>query len=208
MRNARIQLEAGGCYHIYNHAVGKDSIFRNDENYEFFLRKLSTRILPFADIYAYCLMVNHFHFVLRIKQPGELMTLWPEKIKAPEIKPNEPWFDPLVNKIIVNEFACMFNSYVQAYNHQYNRQGALLKESFQRKNIDDSLYLIRLICYVNNNPVNDGFVTKPGDWKYSSYNSTLSDKPTKVAREAVLELFGGKEKFLLLHKKYLGDELD
>jgi putative transposase len=79
---SHILLETGGIYHIYNHAVGWDNIFLEEENYRFFLRKLVSRISPFAEILAYCLMPNHFHLVIRIKDKKELPEGWPEKMRA------------------------------------------------------------------------------------------------------------------------------
>ena len=68
-------MEAGNFYHIYNHANGSENLFRNDENYNFFLRKWSQHIEPIADSYAYCLMPNHFHFLVRIKDEEDLEKL-------------------------------------------------------------------------------------------------------------------------------------
>jgi hypothetical protein len=60
-------LEPGAYYHIYNHANGSDNLFRNDDNYMFFLKKYSEFISPVADTFAYCLMPNHFHLAVRMK---------------------------------------------------------------------------------------------------------------------------------------------
>ena len=54
-------------YHIYNHANGDDNIFREQDNYRFFLEKYVKYINPVADTFAYCLMRNHFHLMVRIK---------------------------------------------------------------------------------------------------------------------------------------------
>jgi putative transposase len=197
MKNSHVLLETGGHYHIFNHAVGKDNIFREDDNYLFFLRKLPSRITPFADVLAYCLMPNHFHFVFRIKDHEVLMELWRDKLKKLEseraLKKLSllPW-NALLDQVITTQFANLFNSYVQSYNKKYSRQGTLLKESFQRKRIDTSEYLLKLICYVHNNPVEHGFSGEPGDWKFSSYNAILKTGMTHVMREDVLELFGGR----------------
>ena len=67
MKNYLPPLEADNYYHIYNHAVGQDNLFKKDENYNFFLKKYANYINPIADTFAYCLMPNHFHFLVRIK---------------------------------------------------------------------------------------------------------------------------------------------
>jgi putative transposase len=180
-----IILEAGGVYHIYNHAVGSENIFKEDENYLFFLRKFSTRITPFTEVLAFCLMPNHFHFVLRIKDKKDLVALWKEKlprVKAKRERKNssETLDHILLDELIINEFGSLFNSYVHAFNKKYSRRGSLLKESFQRKIVDSDIGLIKLISYVHNNPVEHGFTSCREDWKYSSYNAILSEKKTII----------------------------
>ena len=61
-----MQFESGHIYHIYNEGNNRQKIFHDRENYLFFLRKIRTHILPFADILAWCLMPNHFHLMVYI----------------------------------------------------------------------------------------------------------------------------------------------
>jgi len=64
-------LEPNNLYHIYNQGNNRQQIFFEKENYYFFLRKMSTHLLPYADIIAWCLMPNHFHWMLWVhKNPG------------------------------------------------------------------------------------------------------------------------------------------
>ncbi|MBN2730712.1 MAG: hypothetical protein JXR53_15915, partial [Bacteroidales bacterium] len=60
-------FESGNYYHVYNRAIGGEKLFLEKENYEYFLFKWQEFINPIADIYAYCLMPNHFHFLLKLK---------------------------------------------------------------------------------------------------------------------------------------------
>ncbi len=55
-------------FHIYNHANGFENVFKEAENYRFFLEKYQLHISPIAETYAYCLMPNHFHLVVRIRK--------------------------------------------------------------------------------------------------------------------------------------------
>src|SRR5437879_4083259 len=112
----------------------------------------------------------------------------------------------IFDELIITQFANLFNSYVQAYNRKYFRQGSLLKESFQRKRIETMDYLVKVICYVHNNPVNHGFSEREG-WKYSSYNAFMSDSKTSILRDEVLEMFGGKDNFVFIHQKNISDEI-
>jgi len=68
---SKIPLEPDNFYHIYNHAVSKENIFRSEENFDFFLKKYHKYISPIADTFAYCLMPNHFHFAVKIKSADE-----------------------------------------------------------------------------------------------------------------------------------------
>jgi len=63
-----MQFESGHIYHIFNQGNNRQMIFFDRENYLFFLRKMRTHILPFADILAWCLMPNHFHLMVYVNQ--------------------------------------------------------------------------------------------------------------------------------------------
>lgn len=57
-------------YHVYNQGNNKQKIFFAEENYHFFIRKMKTHLLPHAHLLCYCLMPNHFHWLLIPKQAG------------------------------------------------------------------------------------------------------------------------------------------
>ena len=61
-------IEEGCLYHIFNRGNNSEKIFFEEENYRYFLKLLKKYIVPVADIYAYCLLRNHFHFLVRIKK--------------------------------------------------------------------------------------------------------------------------------------------
>ena len=63
-----MQFETGHIFHIYNQGNNRQKIFFNRENYLFFLRKIKIYILPYADILAWCLMPNHFHFMVLVNE--------------------------------------------------------------------------------------------------------------------------------------------
>lgn len=60
-------------YHVVNHAVGNENLFRNDENYLFFLRKYAMYMPSVCDTIAYCLMPNHIQFLLRTQPEKRLV---------------------------------------------------------------------------------------------------------------------------------------
>lgn len=61
-------LEEGGYYHVYNRANGKDNLFRQKQDYQHFLRLYQKYMLPVVDTFAWVLMPNHFHLLVRIKE--------------------------------------------------------------------------------------------------------------------------------------------
>ena len=166
-------LEKDKYYHIYNKGINGTEIFKNDRNKTFFLNQFSKYLSIKISIFAYCLMDNLFHFVIRLNDEPEIVT---------------------------QGFSNFFNSYAKAFNKQNNRTGSLFEKHFKRKRLDDENYLKHLITYVHLNPkhhLNLDF-TK---FKYSSYQSYLSSKETKLEREEVLELFDGLENFIYFHNQ-------
>jgi putative transposase len=61
-----MQFETNNIYHIYNRGNNSQILFFNRENYLFFLQKAKTYITPYGDILAWCLMPNHFHFMVYV----------------------------------------------------------------------------------------------------------------------------------------------
>ena len=59
-----MQFESNHIYHLFNRGNNSQRIFFQRDNYLFFLQKIRTHILPFADILAWCLMPNHFHLMI------------------------------------------------------------------------------------------------------------------------------------------------
>lgn len=81
MINKQAILKPENTYHVYNRANGNEKLFLSDENYCYFLKKYDEYIYPIADTFCYCLMPNHFHFLIRIKEESVLKNFFKEKIK-------------------------------------------------------------------------------------------------------------------------------
>ena len=77
MQDKKSILQSDCFYHIYNRANGNELIFLKNENYRFFLQQYKKYILPIADTFCYCLMPNHFHFLVRIKSQEQLLSTFP-----------------------------------------------------------------------------------------------------------------------------------
>jgi len=172
-------FEAGQYYHVYNRGNNSENIFIEERNYNYFLEKLKKYILPIADVYAYCLLKNHFHIVLRIKDKINLPEKFKEKIHLP--------------------FSNLFNSYSKSLNKAYDRTGSLFQEHLQRNRIENEEYLRQLILYVHLNPVKHKFSKDFQFYRHSSYRSYLSDKQSNIDREFILGLFNDLENFIFCH---------
>ena len=65
-------LDYGKFYHIYNRGINSCNVFTETDNYQYFLNLYDKHISPVADTYAWVLMKNHFHFLVRIKELQDL----------------------------------------------------------------------------------------------------------------------------------------
>ena len=166
-------LEFGHYYHIYHRGNNGNDVFLEDENYPYFLRLYAKYIEPIADTYAWCLMKNHFHFLVRIQEKDEI------------ISSNLTYNTTDVPKVIepYRQFSHWLNAYTQGINKRHHRTGSLFERKFERKRVTSETYLKQLIYYIHNNPVKANLVTKQEDWIFSSScdyngmrNGTLCNK--------------------------------
>lgn len=185
-------LDFEHTYHIFNRAIGNEQLFVVDENYRFFLEKVKEYLLPFADVLSYCLMPNHFHFLVRFKSLEEVFVETLPKFKTLEELKAE-------NTFLSKQFSRLFSSYTQAYNKVYHRKGSLFMKNFKRIKVQENQYLLKLVHYIHSNPKEAGLVQKISDWKYSSYNAILSNSPTFIKRKEVIDLFDDLENFKYVH---------
>ena len=190
MKNYKpIPLENGNYYHIYNRGNNGIDVFFDSESYYHFLRLFDKYITPIAETYAWCLLKNHFHILVYIKLDNEIdySTLEYSTVEKPKV------LDPS------KQFGHLFNAYTQAINKKFNRTGALFEKPFERKQITSEKYLQNVIYYIHNNPVQHGFVKQMSLYPWSSFESIVSDKPTKLKRQDVIDLYGTKVDFLDYH---------
>ncbi|MEX0648456.1 MAG: hypothetical protein WD139_11770 [Balneolaceae bacterium] len=149
MAQPRIPPEPGRFYHIWTHANGSENLFRLDENYGYFLAKYRHYIQPVADTFAYCLMPNHLHLMVRVKEEEEVL----EFLRIKKLNPNLQGFQNLggLSNVISQQFSNLFNAYTKAFNKYYERKGSLFISNFKRKQINSDNYFGTLIAYIHNN---------------------------------------------------------
>ena len=170
-----IPLYKDKLYHIYNRGNGKEKLFFNEENYKYFLRQYKKYLSGFIDTFAYCLLPNHFHLLVRIKSD----------------KP----------ELVSQMFRKFFISYSMSINIQEKRKGNLFQRGFKRKLIDDEKYFYSAVYYIHANPVHHKIVKDFRNYKFSSYNSLLGNNKTKLCSDEVIGWFGGKGKFISYHSE-------
>lgn len=186
MPNPKTPLEPGNYYHIYNRGIDSCNIFRENDNYEYFLALYDKYITSVAETYAWVLMKNHFHLLVRIlpSNPQGIRNL--EGLEKTE-------------KRISQQFSNLFNAYTKAFNKRYDRTGSLFEHTFRRKLITNKTYLKQVILYIHNNPVHHGFCSHPLEYPWSSYLTCISLKPTKLHRDAVIGWFDNQANFKHWH---------
>ena len=169
-------------YHIFNRGVAKMPIFNNAFDYKHFIntflyyqvdgpkprfsffRKQPTTLennVKIVDIICYCLMPNHFHFLLRQKK--------------------ENGITEFVSKIS--------NSYTKYFNVKNNRVGPLLQGEFKSVYVESNEQLLHLSRYIHLNPL-IGYVVKELDsYRWSSYHEYLGLKEGICSKDEVIGQF-------------------
>jgi putative transposase len=205
-----IPLEHGKYYHIYNRGINGEDLFRNNSNYQYFLKLYDKYIKLIADTYAWCLMRNHFHLLVRIKEESEILP-YSKPLTGSEttVRVNPP--NPLSVAFrpdsglhkrpnYEKQFSHLFNAYAQAYNKMHSRHGGLFETPFRRIQVTSEKYFKHLVFYIHNNPIHHGFVEEMIEYPWSSYLSVIDVRPTKIKREKVIEWFNGKTNLIGFHK--------
>jgi putative transposase len=183
-----VALQHGQYYHIYNCGINGERLFREATNYEYFLKLYEKYIDPIAETFAWCLMGNHFHLLVRIREEAE-------NIKHLNLTGFKNLSDLEKNTPPHQHFSNLFNAYSKAINKRYHRHGSLFERPFKRKLIDNEKYLKQLVLYIHNNPVHHGFCNHPVEYAWSSYLTCISAKPAKIKCTSVLNWFDDIHRF-------------
>src|ERR1035437_5074995 len=165
-----VTLEYGRYYHIFNCGINGTSLFKEKENYEYFLLLYDKYISCIAETYAWCLMPNHFHLLIQIKEEKNILPFVIDNSKE-KIKRKEFSKEQNIGKkpIPYRQFSHLFNSYAQALNKRENRHGGLFETPFHRIEVTSQSYFKNLVYYIHYNPVHHGFVKDMIEYPWSSY---------------------------------------
>lgn len=186
MSNKVVKFEPNNFYHIVNHAIANENLFLEETNYNFFLKKYLKYLPLVSSTYAYCLMLNHIHFLIKTHSEKDLLVN--KKFKGD------------FHKLIANEISNTLNSYAKAYNKVYKRRGSLWVGSTKRFLIKNEKHLKTVIKYIHLNPVNHNFCSHPDDWEFSSFKTIIQDSRSFIKKDEIIGLFDGKDGFIQYHR--------
>lgn len=172
-----MQFFPNNLYHVYNQGNNKQKIYFKNNDYLLFLKLFRSTVLPFSSVVSYCLMPNHFHF----------MILTDERCTA-KVKQGGLLLDP-----VTNAFRKLLSSYCRIHNTENQKTGSLFRQKTKskclsgvsefRNPLDTRDYYVKCFHYLHQNPLRAGLVNKLEDWEYSSFQDyagirkgTLVDK--------------------------------
>jgi putative transposase len=177
-----MHFEPDQLYHVYNRGNGKQRIFFNKGNYLYLLKKIREEWSPYADVLAFCLMPNHFHFIIRVKPAGCIYVVIKDRLTHMQ------FLSKAIGKTL--------SSYARAINMEQNRSGNLFQRKTKAKNMSecDESYLLNCLHYIHSNPVAAGMVHHEKNWPFSSYLDYCGlRKGTLCNRELFFEVSGISE---------------
>jgi len=143
-----------GCYyHVFNHAIASEDLFKDVDNYEYFLKQFNHHLAHYVDLIGFCLLPNHFHLLIQVK--------W---LVKDEIE---------THNRVLQSFSNFQNGYSKAINKRHERKGRLVQDTINRKRIHDEDNLKNVAKYIYQNPVKHGFCDHPHKWEYCQMDETL-----------------------------------
>lgn len=175
-------FEENGIYHIYNRS--NELVFKDRDNYIFFLDKVSKLLSPNCNIMAWVLMPNHFHFL--IEATNESCKLTNEKHR-PDLQ------------LLSKNIGILLSSYSQAFNKQNNRRGNLFAHKTKAKLLNDSInqtnrssigkldYATACFLYIHQNPVLAGLSESIDNWEFSSFRDYAGLRNGKLIQKEIAE---------------------
>src|SRR5450759_4308125 len=129
-------------------------------------------------------MRNHFHLLIRVRTTEDTFRVC-ETLKVSSDTDHRRL--PPASQAFSN----LFNAYTKAYTKAYQRTGSLFEHPYHRILVDNDSYYARLVVYIHANPQKHGFVDDFRDWRWSSYHTVISTRPTHVCRDQVINWFDG-----------------
>lgn len=180
-------LEEKHFYHIYNRSIGNEMMFNDIAFANDFLERWEKLITPYTNTLAFCIMSNHFHFIVQIKP-------FDDKIKAIIALENTSAANDFLdgnsspNDFLVTQFSRLFNGFSTFYNNKKNRSGGLFQKKFKRIRLNSVEKVLEKICYVHHNPIHHGAASYYDAWNSSSFMSYFNDNTIPIKQDVTFLL--------------------
>lgn len=172
----------GALYHVIARGNASQDIYLDDQDRRAYLENLEHCIELYNLIcHAYCLMDNHYHLLL----------------ETPDGNLSQAMRD-------IN------GNYTQGFNFRHQRVGHVLQGRYKAYVIEKELYLLEVVRYIINNPVEAGIVDHPRQWKWSSYHATagVEKSPTWLRSDFILNLFSKEKKEAqIFYRKFIKESM-
>jgi len=179
-----MNIIANETYHIYNQGNNRERIFHEDADYIEFLKLFRKYVLPNCETLAYCLMPNHFHFL----------------IQATELSAKNKLVGNLNLCELSNGYRLLQSNYAQYINKKKGRTGSLFRQKTKAKSLQDGHKNYGFIAfhYIHQNPLRAGLVQQLEDWYFSSFPDYAGRRNGTICnRELAFDLIGlDKENFI------------
>ena len=196
-----IALEPGFYYHIYNRGNNLQKTFFIPDNYVYFLKKLDQYMSGYFHFYSYCLLPNHFHLLVKVKESEKVMEQAMNDFKTlRDFEKSKPEY------FVSEKFRRFFLSYVKSLNKQQKKSGSLFQKNFRRKKIDSEKYFCELVRYIHLNPLKHKVSKQFDTYYWSSYTRILKQGESKLEKEEIFRWFGSKENFVIFHHEQIIDD--
>lgn len=132
-----MELIKDNIYHIYNQGNNRQKIFYNRDNYLFFLQKMNYYLLTYCDVLAWCLMPNHFHWMVYVRESElEIPTsnhatsrgARAGRTEIDRVTQSHPVNGSIIKRNLNDSIAILLRSYTRAINLQQSRSGSLFRQ--------------------------------------------------------------------------------
>lgn len=190
-------LLPGNTYHLFSRAIGDDKIFVCDENYRFFLAKLKGYTNCVCTLYAYTLIPNHFHLLVKIHTNDQLIRCYEDTYDVDYHVMNHD-----LSAFVMKKFSNFLNCYAKSFNSIYDRKGSLFIHRMCRTRITKESGFYKVLWYIHKNAVHHGLANEVGEWRYDSFNAILNEDHSNVSDE-ILKWFGGKREYIQFHERVI-----
>lgn len=177
-------LSPANFYHIYNWGINEQEVFFSRENYCYFLRNFHKHLDEIASLYAYCLLPNQYHFLLRIKEVKRL-----------------PQAYQVGGKVLNQAFDHAFHIYAELINKQENRLGPLFQPNFHISALQNREKLRQTVYHIHTHPRQKGLHADFRTYSFSSYQKFIQGAELSFRNREVFEWFGTKEGFIDFHER-------